>query len=129
MFLSKLARRNLAVIVAVIALAASKLADAADLPVKAPAQASAMPPYDWTGFYAGVHLGFATGRSDWSATQPSGAANLSGSLDLTRAYDLFTGTGSHLGGFQAGYNYMFGSRTFAGVEADISFPGMGVERF
>jgi hypothetical protein len=67
-------------------------------------------------------LGFAAGRSGWSATQPSGAPNLTGSLDFTRAFDLFTGAGSYLGGVQAGYNYMLSSHILAGVEADISFP-------
>jgi high affinity Mn2+ porin len=108
--------------VAVIALAAFNFADAADLPVKAPVQAPPMPTSDWTGLYLGAHLGFAAGHSGWSATQPSGAPNLTGSLDFTRAFDLFTGAGSYLGGLQAGYNYMLTSRILAGIETDISFP-------
>ena len=76
----------------------------------------------WTGFYIGGNLGYATARSNWSATQPGGAPNLSGSLDLFRAFDAFNGGGSHFGGLQAGYNYMFPSRLVVGVEADVSFP-------
>ena len=76
----------------------------------------------WTGFYLGGNLGYATAHSDWSATQPGGAPNLTGSLDLFRAFDAFDGAGSQFGGLQAGYNYMLPSRLVVGVEADVSFP-------
>jgi len=78
---------------------------------------------DWTGFYVGGHIGFATAGSDFTATQPGVARNLTGTLDLFRPYDLFTGEGSNFGGFQAGYNTVFKSGLMVGVEADISFPG------
>jgi hypothetical protein len=46
-------------------------ADAADLsrglPTKAPPPAISAS-YDWTGFYAGGHFGYAAGFSNWSAT-------------------------------------------------------------
>jgi high affinity Mn2+ porin len=95
-------------------------ADAADLPLRLPAAA---PAHDWSGFYVGGHAGFASAESDFTATQPGAAANLTGTLDLFRRYDLFTGEGSNFGGFQAGYNTAFGSGLLLGVEADISFPG------
>ena len=79
--------------------------------------------YDWTGFYVGGHLGFATGSSNWTATQP-GAASLSGSLDLFNPFDAFKGTGGDLLGLQAGYNYMLPSRLVVGAEADVSFPSL-----
>ena len=99
-------------------------ADAADLgeamAVKAP-QASA--PADWTGFYVGVHLGYAAGSSNWSATSTAAVAPaLAGSLDLYNGYGLFTGTGSYLAGLQAGYDYLSPSRILLGIEADASFP-------
>jgi high affinity Mn2+ porin len=102
-------------------------AQAADLssvlPRKAPSPTIA--PYDWTGFYAGGHLGYAAGVSDWTATQAGAATpSLSGSLDLFQGYDFFKGTGSYLLGFQAGYNYMFPSRLVVGAEADVSFPSV-----
>jgi high affinity Mn2+ porin len=91
------------------------------LPTKAPPPA--LLPYDWTGFYLGGHLGYAGGRSDWSATQAGGAAPaLTGSLDFLDAYNFSKGTGSYLLGFQAGYDYMAASRWLIGVETDISFP-------
>ncbi len=89
--------------------------------VKAP---PASTPVDWSGFYVGAHLGYATGSSSWSATPTAAAAApaLAGSLALYNAYGLFTGTGSYLAGLQAGYNYLSPSRILLGVEADASFP-------
>src|SRR5271169_4115687 len=77
---------------------------------------------DWTGFYVGAHLGYGTGHSNWSATQPGGAPNLTGSLDFFQTFDAFTQAGSYFGGLQAGYNYMLPSHALIGVEADVSFP-------
>ena len=94
-------------------------AEAADLsailPTKAPAQAAAA--YDWTGWYAGVHMGYAWGTSDLAS--PTGFA---GSLDLFQPPDSFKGTGSYFEGLQAGYNDMLPNRFVFGAEADISFP-------
>ena len=105
--------------VAVAALLGCGGAGAADL-ASPPA---ATPGYDWSGFYIGGHIGFATAGSDFTATQPRGAANITGTLDLFRRYDLFTGEGSNFGGFQAGYNTVFQSGLMLGLEADISFLG------
>jgi high affinity Mn2+ porin len=95
-------------------------ADAAlRMALKAPSNTS----LDWTGFYLGGHVGYATGYSRWSATEGSaGTPSLAGSLDFFKAYDGFKGTGSYFAGLQAGYNYMLPSRVVLGVEADISFP-------
>jgi high affinity Mn2+ porin len=88
-----------------------------------PVKASAAPYYDWTGFYVGGHLGYATGYSKWSATEAGAdVPSLAGSLDFFRAFDGFKGTGSYYIGLQAGYNYMFPSRLLVGLEADVSFP-------
>jgi high affinity Mn2+ porin len=118
---------------AVIALASGEDARAADsaavwdtkAPAKAPvlAKAPAAPAVDWTGFYVGAHAGVSTGHSAWSATQPGGAPNLSGSLDFFRPYDVFNGHGSHFAGLGGGYNYELRSGLVIGAEADVSFPG------
>jgi high affinity Mn2+ porin len=81
--------------------------------------------YDWTGFYAGAHLGYAAGFSNWTATQ-AGTANpsLSGSFDLFQGYNFSTGKGSYSLGLQAGYNFMLPSRIVLGAEADVSFPSV-----
>jgi len=98
-----------------------KAADGPDqLSSRAPTRAPIA--HDWTGFYVGAHAGVASGYSTWSATQPGGAPNLSGSLDLFQAYDVFSGAGSQFGGLAAGYNYALPSRLVIGVEADVSFP-------
>jgi high affinity Mn2+ porin len=98
---------------------------AADGIIPLPVKASAAPYYDWTGFYVGGHLGYATGYSKWSATEAGAdVPSLAGSLDFFRAFDGFKGTGSYYIGLQAGYNYMFPSRLVLGVEADVSFPSL-----
>ena len=95
----------------------------ASLPVKAPPQQSHDKPYDWSGFYAGAHFGYAAGSSRWSVTSTGAAAPaLTGSLDLFNGYDMFKGAGSYFAGFQGGYNYLLPSRLLLGVEADIGFP-------
>jgi high affinity Mn2+ porin len=107
-----------------LAAALGNAVQAADPSGRSPSAAPAKVPDggDWTGLYVGGHIGYATAHSDWSATQPGGASDLSGSLDFFRAFDLFKGSGSYLGGFQAGYAYMLASGVVLGAEADVSFP-------
>jgi high affinity Mn2+ porin len=96
-------------------------ADIAQMPVKAPPASDAT--WNWAGFYLGGHFGYATGASDWAATEAGAAtATLAGSIDLFNSYDAFKGTGSYLAGLQAGYNWMASSRLLLGVEADFSAP-------
>jgi high affinity Mn2+ porin len=98
------------------------LVAAADFPIKAP---SSLTPNDWTAFYLGVHLDYATGQSHWSESQTGAAASsLSGTLDYTSGYNFSSGTGGYSIGFQGGYDYMTASRWLLGVEADVSFPSL-----
>src|SRR4051812_4700825 len=90
------------------------------MPVKAP-PVQPIPTDSWAGFYVGGHLGYATGRSAWTAT---GATPLAGTLDFFAPYDAFTGTGSYFAGLHGGYNLMLPSRILLGVEADVSFPSV-----
>jgi high affinity Mn2+ porin len=94
-------------------------ADLGAMPVKARSVPAA---FDWTGFYVGGHFGYATGTSDWSASQGGGAPPLNGSIDLFNSYDAFKGTGSYFAGLQAGYNRMLPSHWLLGVEMDFSAP-------
>jgi high affinity Mn2+ porin len=87
-------------------------------PDPAPAYA---PASDWTGFYLGAHTGISGGSSAWSMTQPGGAPNLPGALNVFHPYGVFDGSGSQFGGLAAGYNHMLPSRVVLGVEADVSF--------
>src|SRR5262245_62738689 len=61
---------------------AHQTAAAVDGPVKMPPQASDSPsPFDWTGFYFGGHVGYATGSSNFAATTTGASASpLSGSV-------------------------------------------------
>ena len=87
------------------------------MPVKVPWQAPVIQPYDWTGFYAGFHLGYAWGNSNWR-----GPPNLSSSLDLFQSFNAFKDVGSFFGGVQLGYDYMLANRFVIGIQADASFP-------
>jgi high affinity Mn2+ porin len=103
-----------------LALAANPAA-AADqdaLPTKAPAVSR----FDWNGLYVGGHVGYATGASDWSATQ-SGGTPLSGALGLFDSFNAFTGKGSYFAGLQAGYNFVLPSGVLFGIEGNITAPG------
>jgi len=99
-------------------------AAAADLSIAYPVKAQpASAAYDWTGFYAGGHIGYAAGNSNWTASPSQGGlpAN-SGSLDMTLPLDSFYEAGSFFAGLQGGYNYMLSNRVVLGFEADVSFP-------
>jgi high affinity Mn2+ porin len=97
---------------------APAMAAEVSMPVKAPWQVPVVQSYDWTGLYVGGHLGYAGGRSNWSAPP-----DLSSSLDLDQSSDIFNGSGSYFGGLQIGYDYMLPNRVVLGVQLDSSFPG------
>jgi outer membrane immunogenic protein len=87
--------------------AASGLANAADLSRKAPVAAPYVAPvtaYNWTGFYAGANLG-----ADW----------LRSSVDVAGTNSKFT-PASLIGGLQAGYNFQTGPWVI-GAEADVDY--------
>jgi high affinity Mn2+ porin len=89
--------------------------------LKAPPAPS--PAYDWSGFYAGGHLGVAWGNSNWTATTTGALTpSISGSLSLFQPIDTFSETGSFFTGLQAGYNYLLPNRLLIGAEIDASFP-------
>src|ERR1700731_2993997 len=110
-------------LVGLVAVTAS--ASAADLAARPYTKAPAMvvePIYNWTGFYAGVNLGGAWGRSDLDTLVVGGFGPpnqvLVSSLDILRlSPNGFTGGG------QAGYNWQSGRWVF-GLEADFSYFGL-----
>jgi high affinity Mn2+ porin len=102
-----------------IALATAEKARAADdnMVTKAPpVPYSVSSGYNWSGFYAGGHLGYAWGTSNWTAP------GASGSINLAQPIDTFDEAGSFFEGLQAGYNYMLSNRVVVGAEVDASFP-------
>lgn len=96
---------------ALVALAASCASRAADLPATIPMAPG--PVYDWSGFYAGAHLG---GALDSRATAVSGTTGGSGTL-ATEA------SGFAAGG-QVGFDYALTPHWVAGLEADFSGAGL-----
>jgi high affinity Mn2+ porin len=107
---------------AVLNVALTDLARAADVPIPVPLKAPDATTFDWSGFYLGGQIGYATGKSEWSATQPGATTNVRGSLDLFNTFDAFSGTGSYFTGLQAGFNYNLWPHLLFGVEADIAAP-------
>jgi len=73
------------------------------------------PPYNWTGFYAGVNAGYGWGNTNTDFNfLPSAAA-------FGQApFSIKMNPAGFVGGGQAGYNYQSGIWVF-GLEADISY--------
>lgn len=83
-------------------------APAADLSLIRKAPVAALP-FDWSGLYAGGHVGYSRGSTRIDLSDP--------------APPVEHGTfGSLYGGVQAGYNLVLPSGFLAGIEGDVSFP-------
>jgi len=77
--------------IAVLLLGGTAPVFAADMPVMAPI---AIPAYDWSGFYAGVNLGYSVSRNPTTATE-----------GIFAGYETFgLQPAGVVGGVQAGYN-------------------------
>lgn len=92
-------------------------ANAADLTYEAPPIEEAAPAFSWSGFYAGVHGGYAWGSQDNDHHQ----LLLDGSVDLT--FDDEFSVDGFLGGIHAGHNWQSGSFVY-GVEGDVDVTGL-----
>jgi outer membrane immunogenic protein len=106
--------RYIASIIAGAAALAASNAYAADMPVKA-AQRTIAPAFSWTGFYAGVNLGYGWARASATSTVTGG----------TLAGSTVTGSSNMNGvngGGQVGFNYQTGAIVW-GIEADIQASG------
>jgi outer membrane immunogenic protein len=91
-------------------------ASAADLAVKAPYAAAPSPLWDWTGFYAGAHVGAGWGTTESRLTSIAGPGVPATAVDIPIAQNDRSG---FLGGGQIGYNYQSGWTVF-GIQADIA---------
>jgi len=128
--MTRRASRGLSVVVA-LGLGAACAADAtaADIALKAPPAPA--PVFSWTGFYAGVHLGYGTGNGNDAAVNPAALLPLfPGVNNLTSIasapFSLDVSQSGWLGGVQAGYNWQTGNLV-AGIEADVSASQIGGE--
>lgn len=74
-----------------------------------PTATNRLPIYDWSGPYLGGHVGYGRGGATSSTAFDAGAGSGNNAF------------GSSFAGVQAGYNVVFPSRLFLGVEADVSF--------
>lgn len=99
---------------------------AADMsfPVKAP-PVQAVPVYSWTGFYAGVNVGYGGDKFSYpfdafqrqlQAEAPPLESTIDGNLNLT--------SGGFFGGGQIGYNHQFDNNVVLGIEADFQWSGI-----
>ena len=113
------------IVLVALGVASAQPALAADMAARAPAyKASPLPvAYIWSGFYAGVNVGYGwgDGANDLAPHDPVFTA---GVLDVALAgglvpASLATNARGVLGGLQAGYNVQTGSLVW-GVEADIA---------
>jgi len=80
---------------------------AADLPATPAYKAPAISVFNWTGFYAGAHIGYGWGNTNWTTPTPPPSP-----ID----YDV----DGFLAGGQIGFNVQSGPWVW-GVEADISW--------
>jgi outer membrane immunogenic protein len=69
--------------------------------------------YDWSGLYAGVHIGYAAGRSNLFIA----GGGLGGATDLDSSVD----PDGFIGGVHIGANYQMENSFVLGAEADISY--------
>jgi len=74
---------------------------------------------DWTGAYAGLHLGYGFGRTTGTTTALDGTPDAIAATESTdqRFKRLFPGV-------QTGFNYQFGNGIVLGVEADWSLTNL-----
>jgi outer membrane immunogenic protein len=115
-----MARISKLLIVAAVSVIGAGQAGAADLPArpvyKAPA-AVPVPVPMWTGFYAGLNIGYSWGRSSNDSTINDAATGA-----LVAVSSGKTKMDGVIGGGQIGYNWQF-SNWVAGIEADIQASG------
>ena len=107
------------------AIVAAGPALAADLPMKAPPMAAAVP-YSWTGCHVGGHIGGAWDRTTYSdpgTLSPlffGGTGIVQNFAPAGQSFSTDSG-GKFLGGVQAGCDYQFASHWVIGFGGDVSW--------
>lgn len=90
------------------------VAQAADLTYEPPPVAP--PPFTWTGFYAGVHAGYAWGSEDDNQSNLFGDPLVESNGPTADSFDV----DGFIGGVHAGYNWQANQFVF-GVEGDVDY--------
>jgi outer membrane immunogenic protein len=110
-------------VIAILALAVSSSAQAADMPTEMPVKAAPIdPPWSWTGLYVGGNVGYSWGKSDTDvayATSPGGVPIVPPAGSITGASTNLDGA---IAGGQIGYNWQNGNWV-GGIEADLQWSG------
>jgi outer membrane immunogenic protein len=102
-------------------IASVAMASAADLPSRKGAPLAPMfYAHNWTGFYAGVHAGYAWNDNSFGRSGFTPGFNPAVNAGGVPASFGNGDDGGFIGGGQIGYNHQFGSMVL-GVEADLSF--------
>ena len=106
----------------------SSAASAADMAVKA--RPLPQPFFSWTGFYAGLNVGYGTSRSSSfnDPVDPVSQFLFTARFAPTDFTSAFRQSGVIAGG-QAGYNLQFSERFVAGLEADFQYSDVRARNF
>ena len=99
-----------------LSLAASGLALAADMVVKAPPPPASV--YSWTGFYVGGNIGYSWGKANGGLNDPA-IAIFSGLGSLPTSFSESLKPKGVIAGGQFGYNYRINPTWVVGLEADL----------
>jgi outer membrane immunogenic protein len=103
---------------------------AADLPPRMPVKAPvASPAYNWSGFYAGGHVGYGWDPASATFDPAAYAAATAPTLVVATAtapFGMSVDPSGVLGGLQFGANFQNGAFVY-GVEADVSFAAIREE--
>jgi outer membrane immunogenic protein len=113
-------KKFLLVATAVAAFAGIQSASAADMAFKAPAPP---PVYSWTGFYAGVNVGYSWGKAKSLYDDPNFGAFGGGTPVPPSLNPLSQKLDGVIGGGQIGYNLQVDKSWVVGLEADIQGSG------
>jgi opacity protein-like surface antigen len=110
------------VLIAAVAfsLPASLAVRAADMPPIPVAPIPIALPFDWEGFYVGVHTGGATDDVSFTQTNLTWTGNVIPTTSVNTGESGTLHASNAIGGLQAGYNWVFPGPYLFGIEADIS---------
>jgi opacity protein-like surface antigen len=106
--------------VLIAAVAFSVPARAADMPPIPMAPVPIALPFDWEGFYVGVHTGTATDDVSFTQTNVTWTGLVGGPTSVNTGESGTLRATNVIGGLQAGYNWVIPGPYLFGIEADIS---------